>query len=211
MSKPQVIIIAANAGVGSQPAQQIPTGTSGAITLINLSNNLGLILSDSSDFSTSWPLNAATVLPQTGISTLFVMNTNNTPIQVEVLQGIVPVSSVYKPNLGGMVFAVGEYAGNTINTTLLPAPPVGFAYVVNSISFSTTAVCSNVCSQLLVHMPNIGAIAQKASSSSNVGFTFADTIPFNNLIINSGIDLYAVGSLSDGFQVQLLYSLISIT
>ena len=211
MSKPQVITVAAKAGIGSQPAQQIPIGDGSAVTLVNLSNNLGLVLCDSSDFNITWPLNAATVLPQTGLTTLFISNPNSSPVQVEVLQGIVPVSSVYKPNLGGMlsVSAIVTYATSPL--TLLPAPPVGFAYVVNSISFSTTAVCSNVCSQLLVHMPNIGAIAQKASSSSNVGFTFADTIPFNNLIINSGIDLYAVGSLSDGFQVQLLYSLISIT
>ena len=210
MSKPQVIIIAANAGVGSQPAQQIPTGTSGAITLINLSNNLGLILSDSSDFSTSWPLNAATVLPQTGISTLFVMNTNNTPIQVEVLQGIVPVSSVYKPNLGGMVFAVGEYAGNTINT-MLPAPPVGFAYNIVNISYATSAPCGPLSSQLILCAGNnTQPFFQAASTMEHLGFTFADTKNFVGLVINNSIIALLIPTEGNGFYVNLVYNLISI-
>ena len=210
MSKPQVIIIAANAGVGSQPAQQIPTGTSGAITLINLSNNLGLILSDSSDFSTSWPLNAATVLPQTGISTLFVMNTNNTPIQVEVLQGIVPVSSVYKPNLGGMLFSVNGYAGNTINT-VLPVPPVGFAYNIVNISYATTALCGPLSSQLILCAGGTGQpFLQAASTMEHLGFTFADTKNFVGLVINNSIIAQLIPALGNGFQVNLVYNLISI-
>ncbi len=98
MSKPQVIVIPANAGTGTTPAVQIPLAENSAITLINLDYNLGVTLCNDDHFSptTTWPLQQLNALPIAGINNLWVQNSNNANVELLVLQGIVPVS-LYNP------------------------------------------------------------------------------------------------------------------
>ena len=58
MSKPQVIAVPALAGMHTNPPVQIPISV-GVVTLINLSNTMGLTLCNDDKFvpSTTWPLN----------------------------------------------------------------------------------------------------------------------------------------------------------
>lgn len=104
MAKPQVITIGALAGIGVQPAQQIPldnsSGGSVSVTLINLDEDAtddALVLCSDDNFSpgTTWPLPAGNVIPQPDVDNVWVQNPNNSPVDILVLQGVVPVSLYY--------------------------------------------------------------------------------------------------------------------
>lgn len=95
MAKPQIITIAAGAGItGRQPAQQIPLGVSGVVTLVNQSSTLSLTLCTNDQFSTgtTWPLPPNTSAPQTDVDNLWVQNPNLYPVNVLVMEGIIPYS-----------------------------------------------------------------------------------------------------------------------
>lgn len=102
MAKPTVITVVAGAGIGTQPAPQIPLVEGNAVTLINLddsSGGLAVVLCNDSDFnpSTTWPLGQLQVMPQPDINNLWVQNPNDYPVNLLVLKGIVPVSQFF-PN-----------------------------------------------------------------------------------------------------------------
>lgn len=101
MSKPQVINVPSGAGTGTIPPVQIPLTETSTVTLINLSNNLGLTLCNTTEFApkTTWPLNGGNALPQPGINNLWVQNSNAVDVQVLVLEGIVPITNVAQPVL----------------------------------------------------------------------------------------------------------------
>jgi hypothetical protein len=96
MSKPQVITVAALAGMGTMPPQQVPLDTD-VVTLVNLDRNLGVTLCNDDNFepSNTWPLGPSNVIPQPGINNLWVQNPNSVPVMILVLEGIVTVSNFY--------------------------------------------------------------------------------------------------------------------
>jgi hypothetical protein len=89
---PTIVVAPAN----SQPVQ-IPLAGSDEITLVNLSNALGVTLCQDPDFNPSncWPLPAGASSPQTGMNSLWVMNTTGVVnVSILVLQGSQPVNNV---------------------------------------------------------------------------------------------------------------------
>lgn len=102
MAKPTVISVVAGAGIGTQPAPQIPLADGNSVTLINLDSTNGgvaVTLCNDADFNphTTWPLGQLQVMPQPDINNLWVQNPNGHVVDILVLKGIVPVSQFF-PN-----------------------------------------------------------------------------------------------------------------
>jgi hypothetical protein len=94
MARPQVVIVPALAGIGSNPPTQIPLSGGTTITIVNQNNYLGLTLCETESFepSTTWSLPASASMPQTGMNTLFAQNSSNYPVTLLVYTGVLPIS-----------------------------------------------------------------------------------------------------------------------
>ena len=157
MSKPQVIVVPPNAGIGTVPPVQVPLINDTAVTLINQDNYLGLILCNDDHFNPTsvWPLPPSTAAPQPGINNLWIQNPNNKQIQVLVVQGIVPMELVssngYLPTGTPIQYAgqvqVFSYGGTY--TLTLPIGVKGLAIIGNAgISGTPTIAVTGLQSKI---------------------------------------------------------------
>lgn len=146
MSKPQVIIVPPNAGIGTTPAVQIPI-IGGVVTLLNLNTTLGLTLCTDQNFSpnTTWPLPPNVSIPHTDINNLWAQNSSTSTIQVLVLQGIIPVT--YVPTTGAQNLTVS--GNNPIIITPTPASfqnynlqPIPSGYITLTLTIQILTVSS---------------------------------------------------------------------
>lgn len=139
MSRPQVIVIPALAGIKNNPAIQIPLGFGSVVTLVNQSNYLGLTLCTDNNFSatTTWPLPASVVAPQTGVDNLWVQNPHNVDIQLVVYSGLVPVSLASIPSemIYGGTYTIGSSGGIVIGIS--PPPNATGIYIITPSGYAT--------------------------------------------------------------------------
>lgn len=136
MSSPQTVTVPPLAGVGMNVPIQIPDVSSGNPTLINQSTFLTVTVCADSLFQqgTSWTLEPGESLPLPNGNGTFITNPNNAQITILVLDGIVPVQFSDSGDTGhGLTIVSVSGATPTAVLTLLPAPPVGYAYRLNNL------------------------------------------------------------------------------
>ena len=196
MSAPQLITIPALAGVNGNNVYQIPIVDGTDVTLQSFSNTLTLSLCNDSNFSSPFPLGPLGVLPLPGTSTIFVQNPNTNSVNILVLNGIVPVSAPI--NYGGLLTAHGTPGGGI----LLPAPPLGYIYVLKQITYDLGAASAT---ELNIRIYN-GSRAY--FEFDGVGTNFGNTVSLNNQMISFLLAYTMVIGTSGSFDVT--YDLVPI-
>lgn len=124
MAQPQVIIVPAHSGIGTNPPIQIPIGA-GTVTVLNLDPNLGLTLCNTLDFATSstWPLPPNISIPQTDVNNLWAQNEHSSDIEVLVIAGVVPIT--YVPISGNETLTVVGNETLSVDNSNAVAPQAG--------------------------------------------------------------------------------------
>lgn len=206
MSKPQVIVVPAHAGIGTVPPVQIPLAEGSNITLTNLSSNLGLTLCNDSQFNstTTWPLAPNSTNPQPGVNNLWVQNSNSTSISILVLQGIIPVFNPQAINQGGLLQVSNSSLSGSTYQALLPTPLSGYAYRLQSVCCinQTAAAILFLISSLYLNVVLIPFFARTVPANDAVTFVL------NGLLIPTEIQSSPV--VTNGFGVVLNYDLVKI-
>ena len=173
MSKPQVINVPPNAGIGTVPPVQVPLIGSSAITLINQNSYLGLTLCNDDRFNptTTWPLSPGAAQPQTGVNNLWIQNPNTEQITVLVIEGIIPTAltapSGFLP-IGSPPTYIGESVMN--GSTAVTVPNIKIPPGVQGIVF----LGENGLFEVSIHVTgDTSNISYLYSSSPFTGTTWA--------------------------------------
>jgi len=204
MSKPQVIVVPALAGIGINAPVQVPLSTD-TITLVNLSTTLGLILCNDDRFAptTTWPLSGGITAPQPGLNNLWVQNPNNYDVNVLVLEGIVPLT--FSPNtfnIGGLLNVQLNITG-TSTIQLLPAPPVGKIYRLQTLVLEGSVLSSNA-EVFIRDSSNIQLYANNFAS----GTTLYNSMYLNGQLTSKALTIGYGGPI--GITTTLLYDMLSL-
>ena len=206
MSKPQVIVVPPNAGIGTVPPIQVPLGIGDNITLINLSSYLGLTLCNDNEFNaaSTWPLYPGSVNPQPGINNLWIKNPHNTQVSVLVLQGIIPAFNPQSINQGGLSqIGVFNLSGGAVNS-MLPTPPVGYGYRMHSVT------CINQTAGNLLYQVNnqYEGILNTPFFAALIPANDAQSFVLNGLIITTPVTSSPI--VATGIGVNLYYDTVLI-
>lgn len=185
------MIVPPLSGIGTQPAVQVPLANGSDVTLINLDKTYDLVLCNDDSFqpNTTWPLPSGNVIPQPGINNLWVQNPNNTPVNILVLEGIVPVSLYQYTGSVGPIGPTG------------PTGPAGPSLVL--ASSTEQALTTTNPTTIISYVPSSATNVFVAVYFRVVGFatnvtvsiTYTDVTGFTSIILLP-ITLEAVGSYS---------------
>ena len=206
MSKPQVITVPALAGIGNNSPVQIPIGVD-IITLINLSNTMGLTLCNDDRFvpSTTWPLYGGMSAPQPGVNNLWIQNPNNSEIDVLVLMGdSIPSYSPVALNSGGLSYVSATLIMGTF-IDLLPAPPTGYAYRIHLVTTSTGYSTSQ--GEVLLGIeygPYWFALAVDPNTSID------STLILNGLLITNYVGGLYIGQTGTQQAIYIAYDIVKL-